>query len=355
MIGEINTGSNGNHGVYLQAKILSGNDKEMNMNLLLDSGASVSLMSKTMLERIKKEFPVRVSQTEVTVKFADGSLQPGIGTVKTPVIIGKQVENIEFLVGNFSDEMIIGMKDLKTFGLTIDFSTGVVKQGKLWLPTLDQNRKPLVNKVIVSRVCVLAPRTQSIIQACVQTRKCGTTKEEKSNPVMLNPVQSVINELGVLPARSLHDEHKKIIPVLMYNPREEPVVIEPNTILGLLTPVETVPEEEQLAYMREHMNKPTDCRRTGDSKDTNSTLPEHVQDLYKRSIELLGESEREMIKRFLIKNADVYSKHEFDLGKTNVLEHKLPTGDAIPIRCPPNRLSKDKKEASKEIVDKLFG
>ena len=73
-----------------------------------------------------------------------------------------------------------------------------------------------------------------------------------------------------------------------------------------------------------------------------------------RSIELLNESERLSIKKFLFENADVYSQNEFDLGRTNVLEHELPTGNANPVRCPPNRLGQDKREAAQVIVNSLL-
>jgi len=51
---------------------------------------------------------------------------------------------------------------------------------------------------------------------------------------------------------------------------------------------------------------------------------------------------------FFKANAEVFSAHEFDLGRTSLLTHRIDTGDAKPIREPLRRYPK----AHQEIIDK---
>ena len=46
----------------------------------------------------------------------------------------------------------------------------------------------------------------------------------------------------------------------------------------------------------------------------------------------LSEDERKEAVQFIHQHADIFSKHEFDLGRTTLLEHRINTGDARPVR-----------------------
>jgi hypothetical protein len=48
----------------------------------------------------------------------------------------------------------------------------------------------------------------------------------------------------------------------------------------------------------------------------------------------LTDVERQRAVDVIIRNADVFSKHEFDLGCTDLLEYRIDTGDHQPIAEP---------------------
>jgi hypothetical protein len=56
----------------------------------------------------------------------------------------------------------------------------------------------------------------------------------------------------------------------------------------------------------------------------------------------------------LIKYQNVFSKNRSDLGKTDLVQHKIDTGDAVPFKMQPRRLPLAKREAVKTEIDRLI-
>ena len=76
-----------------------------------------------------------------------------------------------------------------------------------------------------------------------------------------------------------------------------------------------------------------------------------LQSLYERSVTNLSEDQKPLL---LGRNADVFSCAPGDLGHTDLVHHKINTGDAAPIRQPPRRRPSLKKdEAHKAITEML--
>jgi hypothetical protein len=56
----------------------------------------------------------------------------------------------------------------------------------------------------------------------------------------------------------------------------------------------------------------------------------------------------------LIKYQNVFSKNRSDLGKTDLVQHKIDTGDAVPFKMQPRRLPLAKREAVKAEIDRFL-
>ena len=66
-------------------------------------------------------------------------------------------------------------------------------------------------------------------------------------------------------------------------------------------------------------------------------VPEHVQALYANSAQYLGEDQRRRLADLLIKYQTAFSRNDQDIGRTQLETHRIPTGDAAPVRQPPRR------------------
>jgi len=68
-------------------------------------------------------------------------------------------------------------------------------------------------------------------------------------------------------------------------------------------------------------------------------FPEHLRDLLvDGSRELETDAELHCFAEFLIRNNDVFAKSSADLGRTNIVQHTIDTGDSKPVRQPPRRI-----------------
>ena len=81
-------------------------------------------------------------------------------------------------------------------------------------------------------------------------------------------------------------------------------------------------------------------------------IPEHLQDIYLRSSTKLTESEKHKFTELLIKYQDAFSKSATYIGFTDLVQHTINTGTALPIRQPIRRLPFGKREIGNKEVNK---
>ena len=278
------------------------------------------------------------------VKFADGSIQHCLGTVRIPVAIGKERYTVDFVVGQFSDKAILGMTELQSLGLTLDFRSLKLKQGDVDIPVVDCYHNSLSRRIITKEPIILPPRQESWVEGQVVSR--GKSDIVSSESYITEPVQSMVEKIGVLVARVVHNEPRGKIPVLIYNPQEEPVLVEARTAIGLLVKVEHVRESQVAA------NNQVSVRKMEVS--TNVKLPEYLKDVFERGRIHLTDQESQKLRSFLSEYQDVFSKNDEDIGCTDYIEHSIDTGDAKPIKVPPRRLGQEQRKAADELISGLL-
>ena len=83
-------------------------------------------------------------------------------------------------------------------------------------------------------------------------------------------------------------------------------------------------------------------------------VPVHIAELVEKSIKGWSHSQQKAIRKLLIKHADIFSKDEFDIGSTDLVEHEIDTGDAKPMRSAPRPMAYGLKEGGKVTIGKLL-
>ncbi len=126
------------------------------------------------------------------------------------------------------------------------------------------------------------------------------------------------------------------VPLRIANFSSEAQTWYPGTSIATITPIERVENTEL---------------RSSDSKNT---LPEHMQDTYARASEGMNNNDKKQIAKLLCKYAHVFSETDNNLGRTGIIKHKIPTGDARPIKQPPRRVPGNMgAEVDEQIEDML--
>ena len=217
--------------------------------------------------------------------------------MEIPVKVCGSEMTLEFLVGNFSDEAILGMTDLRKLGLTIDFTYSKVSKGEYCIPVHDMDNHQLSTQVILQSTVTVPPKSEYQVMGQVRSRDI---RELPRGPVMLQPVWSVMQKYGILTGKSLHNADQNQVPVLLFNSNEDSVVLDSGTTIGVLAPVEEI--QHQVSDTLSTRVKANGCQTK--PCDSVQELPAHVTDLYERSCQHLQERDKVKLKLFLVQYSD---------------------------------------------------
>ena len=86
---------------------------------------------------------------------------------------------------------------------------------------------------------------------------------------------------------------------------------------------------------------------------TTNRLPNHMRDLYERSVVGLGTPERGEVYELLTEFSDLFSSGPQDLGCTDLVQHRIHTGQTPPIHQPPRRLPLSKREEAEMAIQDM--
>jgi hypothetical protein len=84
------------------------------------------------------------------------------------------------------------------------------------------------------------------------------------------------------------------------------------------------------------------------------TVPEHLSKLYADTTATLNEDESRLFAEVLCRNADIFTKHSTDLGRTEMTMHTIDTGDYPPIKQAARRVPIHKRTVVREEVQKML-
>ena len=162
----------------------------------------------------------------------------------------------------------------------------------------------------------LGPYEQAIVQ--VKASKRGKLAQN----MMIEGSALLAEKDSILVARSLVD------PVRVFNISDEEVLLRKGTTLAIGHPVTDVID---LGLERKTINQVS--RKTGPTKRTE--MEDHLQDLLERSSKDLSEQQTEQLKELLLEYHEIFVDGKGIIGRTNLVKHKIDTGNAVPIRQRP--------------------
>ena len=102
--------------------IIQGFSRETPVNLLIDSGASISLVNTRLLDSLNVMDEVKPTST--LIAGLGKKVIPIRGEIKLPIHFGNmQLYHTFIICDNLDNEFIIGVDVLRKYGMKIDFST----------------------------------------------------------------------------------------------------------------------------------------------------------------------------------------------------------------------------------------
>ena len=175
-------------------------------------------------------------------------------------------------------------------------------------------------------------------------------KTEGDSTHLLNAIvepTTILDNSNMLVARSLVDPSNGTVPLRIVNTSDIKQVIYANKRLATC---ESLPSFAEIKQNDKADTEPHKVRNIHRDWEISDTLPNHLINLFEKSCLNLSEEQSAELKQLLKRHSDAFAKSKNDLGRSDLIKHKINTGDAVPIKQNPRRLPFAKrKETDREI------
>ena len=128
--------------------------------------------------------------------------------------------------------------------------------------------------------------------------------------------------------------------------KKEPLLANQEAGKSTMSEGAPVPEDEKTDFMGY-----SSCDMQA---DTGPSVPPFLQDLLERSSEHLTDAEKSQLAKLLTDYQSVFAKSSNDLGRCERVQHRINTGNALPVRQPAGRLPFGKMKAEQEEIHKML-
>ena len=323
-----------------------GKVKDVELEWLLDTGCTLSLISIDVWRRISPEKRPALQRNPVSMTTADGSSLPDIGKVYLTVKVGPTEFEHPFIVASLTNDGILGTDFLRMHGGEIDFSRNKFALGGKTMKTINGLQRGKCYRVSVAEKVVIPAGSRMVVPGKVPAGILA------GGSWMVEGLSRPPGGKCVMVGRSLVKGCRGKVDVEMFNPSEEDVVLHRNTHTALVHPVEVeVFPEEGMQDVRE------DPRESDFSSvrkmSGRETLPEELVRICEDTQYDLTREEKKQLSQLLYKHKDVFQFEDEPLGRTKLTEHEIHT-TGRPIRQAPRRFPIGLREEGQKQIEEML-
>ena len=283
---------------------------DVEVDLLLDTGSDTSLIPYGLVKDVSLE------PTTHGIFAANGSALRVRGKTTITVMVNDHFMDIEGLVTDNVAEMIVGIDWLSARSARWDFETSQITIDGSAYQLHARPPKGWCRRVSLQEDCVIPARTESLLPVDVLVSDVGDALKSKSTIWLVDAVEL---RPGLLVARSLVPDRFTDVPLRVMNLSSDPVRLSAGTVMAELQTADVEAERQPNANT--------------DSEDRDELIQGMVDKVHCS----VGIEERRKLYQVLNEYSDVLSRGENDLGRTDLVRHRIDTDDAPPVRQPLRR------------------
>ena len=312
-------------GLYVEGSI---NGKLCKM--LIDTGASVSIVSTSMINEHNKV----LSKSPFTqLRTATGQVTPVHGCSTLDITIGRYSGQHVMLVADVMDCCIIGLDFLQQYRCTLDIAGRVLQMDGMQIKLLPRTAPigPICQRIVTMEPLEIKAGEDAMIPAGL----IPGGHHSGFGVIESNHRKNMAD--GLLLGRTLVDLEDEVLPVRVANVTDKTLKIAPGTWIADCHTVDYVERNVPVQPQRKH-----------------APLPAYLNDVYARSTEDLDGEQQQIVFDLLLEFEDVFASSPSEMGRTSLTRHRIDTGDTPPIRQPARRMPLVKQaEADAAVHDML--
>ena len=340
-IGQVENGTWDN-GIYAKGCI-----ETEEINFLVDTGSTVTLVSKDTFERFRGKCDIPLYQKEVCIKGVDETKIKVHGYADLTLTLGEFETKMTFVVCDMSLDGILGQDFIRKHIRYWDLeSLELCTKDGYTINCYTEDRSEGICRVVAketveipSHSCVLVPvKLRNSTDMQTKTLFISTCTNETDT--------CDYEDTEVLPGIIGACDDTATIGVL--NRGDKVMTITADQKIGQCHAINEYVIEDKI---------PERCAAataTAVDDEPGARLPDHMKEMFDRSIGDLDHRERQRFADLLYNYQDVFAKSSDDLGCTDRVKHTINTGTANPIRQPPRRKPYGKRDVEAQEVQKML-
>ena len=297
------------------------------LSSLVDTGATLTIISSRVWETIG-DSPCSLNSFKQVISTASGNPIDVKGKTKVRIRVSKSSCFMDVIIADIDNEVILGLDFLEKNNCKIDIAQGslVIQNESI---KLDRIGYVGCSRVVAKEMVQIPPRSEKIINASMTDSTL-----EKGRLCIIEPAESFLERGSALVAKSLSYSQTEI-PVRVMNITDEICQIYPGTNIAKASSVVEVQNVKSKASLQ-------------------NNVPSHLSDLYQRTVEGMNKAQQKHVAGLLNKYSSVFSENDNDIGRTGVLQHRIPTKDVQPIKQPLRRVPYHMQKEMDEQIDQLL-
>jgi len=327
------------------------------MKCLLDSGCEWSVISADLAPNAS------LNPSQYTLFAANKANLDVLGDTVLPFVIDGYSFEADVLVCSKIEDFLLGSDWLEKQGAQWDFTSGTVTLGDRCIKVHRRNRTGICRHVVVASDCIVPAKHEANV--LVRMEDDGLT---------LPPYDWAIEPQGlglyVMTAHTLFSNSQPQLVAWVLNNSSEDKLLSADTFLSMAEPVQCLSDDghKPASLMAKGDKSQYDTLFWGESASpvssggpssqmsagetvlhasslstaiveataSSSSTPstegpqDHIESLLQRLPDDLTLDQKQRAETFIRSRANVFSRSEFDIGRTNIVPHRVNTGDASP-------------------------
>ncbi|CAC5358979.1 Retrovirus-related Pol polyprotein from transposon 297,Retrovirus-related Pol polyprotein from transposon 412 [Mytilus coruscus] len=309
--------------------------------LLIDTGAVVSLVNKTMVPDIEL---LNIKPNYKHIVSATGQPLNITGIIECEISVNSDVSvHNMYVVEDLLYDAIIGTDIMKRLGIVIDMKDEAAYWNNMYVKFIgsdDQNcvKSSALFGVNLIHTVDIPARSEMICFGRINGDVNGMIG-------IVEPKGQLTSKYSVIPARVLTKACDKDVVFKVLNPTSKPVKLFKDTNIGTFEEIDKVLDEEYNSDV-----VPTSHVVNSLCEGISKEMMQDVQVDW----EQLSNSEQEQLSELLNEFSDIFAKSDSDLGKTNLVSHSIDTQGHGAVKQRPYRVPfSQREEIRTQIQDML--
>ncbi|KAK3086868.1 hypothetical protein FSP39_024642 [Pinctada imbricata] len=278
------------------------------------------------------------------LRMADGGLVKPLGCANFTLEIGDFNLTQQVTIADLDVPGVLGYDFLVKNDCSIDVGRTVINVKGRPIKCEKENLTHSIFHINVNETVVLPPRSETFMFGIADR----APPDDK--PILIESTDSKLLQDGVIIAKSVTHVEGSLVPFRAMNLTDEPYVLYKNKRVASFDAEIDIVETESADSENVQSNRINTLSH--ERGDINS-IP-YMEPLWESCKSSLSPEHLPIAEELLLKYLDIFAKSKSDIGRTNIVKHKINTDRAHPIKQAPRRIPLAKRAEAENEVQTLL-